>query len=371
MPSYRMTLTMLSPVHIGTGEEIDPTQYIVRQRQGGIFFYAVDFPRFLADLDDRGRAEFNAAVDQGGTVYLRKFVARRFNPARHVRWTANASPDLLDAYNKGLDSDSSQLIVHPMTRDAATGRAYLPGSSIKGAIRTAWVSARAAAYSGSQDLEQIANRFERDFEPEVLGYMDRSRGRPRGEIRADPFRALRISDAMLCEGSNAVDPVKIRRRSAQAGRSDPSGIQMFYDATFCLVHNETITAEGRLTVNERLAATPGPRERWNWPHCVAGGMTAAELLKACNTFYLPKLRDEVKVFMEVDPNLASIGRDLVQLAEKVTENEALIRLGRFSHFECVTVDRYRKAPKRGSGATRSMACGNTPLGWARIRLDPL
>lgn len=369
MPSYRMTLTMLSPVHIGTGEEIDPTQYVIQQDKAeNIFFYAVDFPRFLADLDDRSRAEFNAAVDQGGTVFLRKFVASRFNPRRHVRWTANAHPDLLDFYNRGLNSDSSQLIVHPMTRDAATGRAYLPGSSIKGAIRTAWVSAKAAVYSGGKNLEPIEDR---NFEPEVLGYMDHSRGHPKGEIRADPFRALQVGDAVLCEASNTVDPVKIKRRSAAEARSDPSGIQMFYDVTFCLVHGETITAKGRLTVNERLAGTPGPRERWAWPKCVAGGMTAAELLEACNAFYKPKLHDEVKAFMDVDPDLAPIGGRLVQLAEKMPENEALVRLGRFSHFECVTVDRYRKAPKRGSGATRSMACGDTPLGWARIRLDPL
>lgn len=369
MPSYHMTLTMLSPVHIGTGEEIDPTQYVIQQdKNGHIFFYAIDFPRFLADLDDRGRDEFNKAVDQGGTVYLRKFVASRFKPSCHVRWTANANPELLDAYNRGLTSDSSQLIVHPTTRDAATGRAYLPGSSIKGAIRTAWVSAKAAVYSGGENLERIGDR---DFEPEVLGYMDRSRGGRRGEIRADPFRALQVGDAMLCEASNTVDPVRIKRRGAEAARSDPSGIQMFYDATFCLVHGETITAEGRLTVNERLAGTPGPRDHWSFQYCVAGGMTAGELLKACNDFYRPKLHDEVKAFMEVDPDLAPIGRALVKLADETPGGEALIRLGRFSHFECVTVDRYRKAPKRGSGATRSMACGDTPLGWARIRLDPL
>lgn len=364
-----MTLTMLSPVHIGTGEEIEPTEYVVREANGGVFFYAVDFPKFVADLSDRDRIEFNRAIDHGGTVTLRRFLADRFDAARHVRWAANANPDLLDAYRRGLDSDRCQLIVHPMMRDAGSGRAYLPGSSIKGALRTAWVSAQAGRYQGRENLDRIDPR---DFEGEVLGYRDTSGHRPRSEIRADPFRAVRVGDAPLCADSNAVDPVRITRRVREAHLPDPGGIQMFYDLTFSLVDDEQITATGRLMIDEPLQQTPvRDGGRWSWRHGVAGTVSVPELLQACNTFYRPKLEEDHRHFLAGDPERESVGRKLLDLAAQTADNEALIRLGRFSHFECVTVDRYRRAPRRGAGATRSLSCGLLPMGWARIRLDPL
>ncbi|HSW45507.1 MAG TPA: type III-A CRISPR-associated RAMP protein Csm5 [Phycisphaerae bacterium] len=367
MPAYRMTLTMLSPVHIGTGEEIEPTEYVVRESDGAIFFHAVDFSKFVAGLDGRRRAEFDQAIDRGGTVHIRRFLADHFDPRRHEAWRSNANPDLLDGYREGLKSDSSQLIVHTMTRDPATGRAFLPGSSIKGAIRTAWLSHLAGQYRGPVNLDDIVPR---DFEPEVLGYMDRSGHHPRAEIRADPFRALQVGDALLCEVSNTVDPVRIRRRVERSSVSDPVGIQMYYDTTFGLVDGEEIVAAGRLIVNTRLAETPAVHPRGNWKTCVAGGLAAEDLLKACNAFYLPKMRQEHEAFFARDSRLSIMGVKLISLAEKMGDGEALIRLGRFSHFECVTVDRFSRQPRRGAGNTRSLSCGEVPLGWARLRLDP-
>ena len=57
MPAYRMTLTMLSPVHIGTGEEIEPVEYVVRKRANGgdaaCLLYSIDLPRMLSRLSER------------------------------------------------------------------------------------------------------------------------------------------------------------------------------------------------------------------------------------------------------------------------------------------------------------------------------
>ncbi len=368
MPRYRMNLTMLSPVHVGTGEEIEPTEYVVCERDKYIYFHAVDFPRFLADLDDHRRAEFNQAVDMGGTVYLRKFVNKYMDARRHVRWTANANAELLKAYREGLNSDTCQLLVNPMTRTPAGGLAYLPGSSIKGALRTAWVSRMAAQYRGRENLDRI---HERDFESEVLGYRVQAGPRVRSEIRADPFRALHVGDALLCERSNTVDPVRICRRVERTGLPDPGGIQMYYDTTYSLLDDETITAVGRLTIDERLARTPVRDDpRWPFEHCVSGPIDGAELLKACNAFYRPKLEAEYQDFLAGHRDRESLGLRLLEMAKAIGQNEALIRLGRFSHFECVTVDRYRRQPRRGSGNTRSLCNGQMPLGWVKLRLDP-
>jgi hypothetical protein len=63
------------------------------------------------------------------------------------------------------------------------------------------------------------------------------------------------------------------------------------------------------------------------------------------------------------------------------DNEFPIRLGRFSHVECTTVDDYRKPKTRrtrdgrslpyGNGKTRTLSAGTMPMGWAKVRLEPI
>lgn len=365
MPVYRMTLKMLAPVHIGSGEGIDPVEYVVTRKQQGEFtdchLYALDLPALLSRLHGDQRRKFNVAVENNALFYLRKFIAEVADLARDVRWHAACSEAVYEAYCSGLDNDAAQLIINLMARDAATGRPYIPGSSIKGALRTAWVSHKAAAYAGHESLDRI---HERDFEPEVLGFRVSTGQRPRAEIRADPFRAVRVSDAPLCENSNSIAEVEIYHPQ-RGSAGDPGGIRMYYDATFSALDQETITATGHLTIDERLACTSarGARHNWQFEHCVADEIPAEALLRACNEFYQPRLKDELKRFSFAD----DVRDILLAEADQIADGAALIRLGRFSHIECVTVNRQGGSPSR-TGTTRSLFAGELPFGWARISL---
>ncbi len=366
MPAYRMTLTMLSPVHIGTGEEIEPIDYVVRRpnpKEPDCLLHALDLPRLLARLTDAQRREFNDAADRGGSLFLRKFMDRLADPERDARWTAPCDPDLYELYQKGLQKEASLLAVNVMTRDPATGRPYIPGSSLKGALRTAWVSHKASVYTESENRERLRDR---DFEPEILGYRTRDRDGARADIRADPFRAVSVGDALLCDDSNYIDRVRIYHPGKTRGVADPSSIQMFYDATLSLLDDEPIIAEGRLLINERLARTPTQGARGAaFPNCVADAISAEPLLDACNSFYRPRLESELERF----PVLKDVAGKLRAKADALDKGkEALIRLGRFSHRECVTVAPDGGGPSKLS-ATRSLVAGALPLGWAALTLE--
>jgi len=375
VPTYELTLEMLSPVHVGTGDEIDPTEYVVREVRGnrGCFeLLALDLPRLLSSLTPPERAKFDAAVRDKSVTLVRRFIAEHPRCSQYVRWSARAKEDLHTLYQKSLNSGTAQLAVHPMTRDAVNGRPYIPGSTIKGALRTAWVARKAAALAPG---EVPRDPQDTTFEPRVLGYLDHSTGRPRVELRADPFRALRISDAPLCDDdTNIITRVSIFKPDRSAGAPDPAGIQMFYDVTFRdLKDSEPITAVGTLTIDDRLARTRARSDRWNFDHCVAAGFSAEELLDACHAFYAERLRQEFAKFHDRNPRAAQHREPLGRLraaADHRTPGTALIRLGRFNHFECVTVAPFHRPPKRGAGKTRSLANGWMPLGWARLTLRP-
>lgn len=369
MPRYKMTLTMISPVHIGAGEEIEPSRYVVRKevRDGEdyYFIHAIDLPGFLARIDESKRREFMVAAEHAkGPRYLRRFLDQEVNEEVDSLWKSDCNPEVYDQYRQALESDQSQLRVELMTRDPATGAAYVPGSSIKGALRTAWINRQAATADAKQRTRGLSGReLERSFEPMVLGYQ----AERRADIRADPFRAIQVGDAPLCANSNTIDPVSIYKPNREMG-ADPAGIQMYYDVTFSRLLEEDITAEGRLTINDRLARTRtrGVR-RWDFDHCVAQEITAEALLAACNEFYQPRLEDELRRFPLINE---AFGAQLREETAAIGANEALIRLGRFSHRECVTVSRTGGMPEV-KGTTRSLACGDMPLGWARVRLKRL
>ena len=61
---------------------------------------------------------------------------------------------------------------------------------------------------------------------------------------------------------------------------------------------------------------------------------------------------------------------ILGLVDGMGPGEALIRLGRFSHIECMTVSRSGGPPER-RGSTRTLVAGELPFGWAKIKLTPV
>jgi len=400
---YRMTLTPLVPLHVGTGEILSPTDYVIRAFGEGEdayhVLYALDLSRLLASLSDAERADFCRAADATDPVAVRRWLdARPHLAERFARWSVPVSPRLYGLYRQDLDETRTrgprELAVHPMTRTGA--RPYIPGSSIKGAIRTAVLQGLidegkggAAALAAKYGLESRRRRgsFRREaacIEAEVLGYLAPG---DRPDLRADPFRAVRVGDAPLrgpaAGDVSAVEPVyhhNIGPARTGGRRRSETGIQMFYEMTysaFDMTYSafddedpaQQVRAEGTLTIDDRLAATDARgAARWSFRRCVSRPLSAGFILEACRRFYTARLEEEaVKVSRavpEAGEAYAFLKREAGRLAP---DTEALVRLGRFSHLECVTLgEPLRRA--RG-GRSRTLAPGGVPLGWAVLRLE--
>jgi len=376
---YRLQLAALSPIHVGTGEELTPTDYVVHRVGEGDearhVLYALDMPRLLGGLSDADRAGFDEAVSAADPAAVRRWLHEHADLRRYTRWWADVNPALYGLYEEGLQSARAELAVHPLTRTGLSAGPYLPGSSIKGAVRTAVLQHRV---DGRDHWDrELARRFTgrgrhdgTDLEAAVLGYM-RQDGRPRPDIRADPFRAVRITDAPLEPAMTSVEPVDLFSLKGGAGRGrGATGIHLFYEMTYSALDDQEVYARGTLTVDERLATTDARRaRRWSFPRCVTRGVSAEEILEACRRFYAPRLEDEAMRVSQSVPDAAPAYRRLRKMADGLGPNEALVRLGRFSHLECVTL-----APplRRATGGnSRALALGAFPMGWAALRLDPL
>lgn len=113
----RYKLTVLSPLHIGSGNKISPIEYVIDGR-----LYRIDMNSLFKDK--------NFPIDE--------FIEK----AKDFLYLGNFYPDTVKKHAKYSIEISNELKRNRRTKEVlefikSGGRVYIPGSSIKGAIRTA------------------------------------------------------------------------------------------------------------------------------------------------------------------------------------------------------------------------------------------
>ncbi len=120
MIRYRLRLTPVTPVVIGDGNEIDPIEYFVRGRR----LKVVDIIKYLANESPQEQDRIVRAIQKAGKRKTFDQIVQSIKKAEHyIR------------YELPVDRSIHQKI-HTFIKDPF-GRTYVPGSSIKGAVRTA------------------------------------------------------------------------------------------------------------------------------------------------------------------------------------------------------------------------------------------
>lgn len=361
MKRYRMKIQTLTPVHIGTGEDIAPFEYVLKDD----VFYRIDLARFLTNLSPAQRGDFNKAVDSGNVIFMRKFIARNVDPEKYYLFRCFAHDAFMEIYRTGIDDPRNQLQVHLFTRQGE--KAYLPGSSLKGAIRTAVVSDLARdcqTVPPGEYTDRRGNPSGSRLENRILGCTD---------PRDDPFRCLSIPDTYLPHDSTFIEQVSIHKPDRRTG-PDPAGIRMFYEQTYCKLYGEEeIVAQAVISIDDRLPHIQ-VRSRQGTGPAVSRPLTAEQIIAACRDFYHPKLKNEDTDFYQGRGHLDADCRPLLAELDTLRDNECLMRLGRFSHVECVTLDDYRNPyGRRGWGKTRTLSTAldgfQLPMGWVRVSLE--
>ncbi len=349
---YKMTVKMLSPVHIGTGQELLPFEYIIRDD----VMYVIDLVGLLSGLALKTRSEFESVVDQNNFCFLREFIRQNADLNKHTRYKVQAADKLVSIYNKNISNPDNQLIINPFIRRMDNCKTVIPGSSLKGAIRTAVVSAATEKmYSSSKRLPDIQHR---NWENEVLQCQD---------PKDDPFRAISIDDITLPADATIIDETKISKIKKTAG-PDPGGIQQFYEVTFSQLKDKDISGSGFLTVYSGLQMKGG----------VSLKLSAEMLCNVCRKFYGSVMKYEYNTFYKIWKDVEK--HQLALMDVKYGPMEFPLRLGRFSHCESVTVDlmlengnslRNPKTRLGRWGTTRTLAFDLFPMGWVKVSLQPI
>jgi len=357
MITYVIDGTILSPVHIGTGDELNPFDYIIRDGT----FIRFQLETVLSALSEEDLDTFYRLNDEGDINRLRQFISERVDENKHACYMAAVTPMVARQYMQKIHDISNQLIINPTIRDGHAFRPYIPGSSLKGAIRTAVVSELAQETSG---LDPHDRNFKWEVELKVLKYGKEGHGgRLRADMGRDPFRMIKIRDILLEQNDVMVTFVRNMGRN-RTGQLTASRMQMIHEVLLSEVMGKLVSFSGELLYDKDLAGKN---------HIRRTDITPEYILNACNAFYIPKLEEENEKFYErseVEPASSA----LLKVAARLKPDECLVRVGRFSGCESVTLDKYRNVEFGGrtnvGGNTRNVCEERYPMGWIKLKITP-
>lgn len=361
-----ITITTLSPVHIGCDEDYVPTNFVI---QNNLLHY-LDMATIADDLSNEERSKLGNLNTVGAIQQFFKSKRERFAPlASHL---VEVATDIANDYEKNAgqpaqrNADAHPIYnLFPISRTAYNpldASPYLPGSSLKGSMRTAWLN---AANKGQplQTADRVDKKnINRNLQQRLLGYAS-------GKFENDPLRHLQVADAHhleACEPAASRVMYAVSKKKRLSERGSPE-LKVFLEAIQGLL-NDAFAGELRFT---------GDQISW------------ASLCNICNQFYIPQLQEALS-HDHLSPMLDTAWRSLLndmiinELKELSREQQGfLLRVGKNSGAESVTLNGVRDikilgkqgdpptyrpetTEKRFASQSKKADSGLMPFGWVWV-----
>jgi len=371
-------LEFLTPVSVGNGETLDPMRYTIVKQAKGSFLHLLDIEQWLMDeYDDENLMRM---LDSDDYREVRRSVQSNFDPDKNGQEnlekyslaiipisSQSTVPNKFDTELKKMDSRNS-LLIDSALRSSATYRMLIPGSSIKGAVRTAvidWLDQNhALKLKKHRDIRHALN--------DLLG-----------QISENDFRALQINDFELPNDACVlVDSIEQRlnpSKNIQRETRTPKNVReatsgLVFDArqsVFSLssISLGTLNSVKSLTIKKRQGGSPNA-ESFDWKR----------LCQSVTGFYRKRFDEEMEKFYS-KPHLTETASLLKPIQDRIdqmnTETDMLLRIGHYSHIESMTLTdvdpdqqvTHRQGKKFYPGTTRTLADGRIPFGWCLLSLS--
>ncbi|MDH7602473.1 MAG: type III-A CRISPR-associated RAMP protein Csm5 [Armatimonadota bacterium] len=357
---YVMSITPLTPIHIGSGETLMPGDYFIFREDGSYALYAIDIG-YLSSKLSKGRDVLCKWVLDDPIGWVKKASKNTKFTAlvkKHARFCSLVSDAVAEGITSRWGQGTSMLEISTFQRSGRT--LVVPGASIKGALRTALLyrAVQKPLQVPDSTKQQDVSRWER----KVLGSKSDS-------IQDDILRHLRISDA------SAEDLQTVVLNVEHVGMRTQSGEQaQLTDYRECLPGALQPGFE-RGTLRAVFQISSGH------PHYAQcrGELTRQLILDACRLFYgdviraereywrgnqkVLQLYDELSKEMEASPESAPIrlgwGVGMGAIGLNLAKREGKHPRGRID-------PRYRYSPR-----TRRIMDGLYPPGWAIFTLEAI
>ncbi|QCW82912.1 hypothetical protein EQU24_12165 [Methylotuvimicrobium buryatense] len=389
---YTLKYTPLSPIHIGADESYEPGNYVIDDEAGAL--YSFDSRAALAGLSDSDRQQLLAIVNGKPDDTMLTKVQSFFHNHRE-KLLAFAKPPIpvssgairhyLNSVGKTKNREKNGRVINKLEIErtffnSANGVPMLPGSSIKGAIRTAMLDS-------INNGQSTRHKKHKDLQEELLG----------GSFQTDPMRLILIGDASwqgnenkpACQVQFAVnrkrEPVEIDGKLLDSS-AEKKGL---YQLMECITHEHYQGFSGSLTLHItdsiNKSAQKLPLKDLHW--------SIGQIAHACNKFYKTLLEQEISDMKKrnyLDKSWLTHVEQLFidRLLKRLDDGEAfLLRVGKHSGGEALTlngvrsirINNQKKKPDTWENQPKTWwlaadDIGNRtnllPFGWLLVEIDP-
>lgn len=349
--TYKIKAEILTPVHIGDGTELEPLEYVIKDK-----FYKVNMEEWLSILSGEKAEEFKKLTgkdyaQKATLVTLRTFVKNTIDIGKYTEWTVDVSSVVQKRYEERFDAPENQLPMSPFIRTGI--KPFLPGSSIKGALRTAYLNYLKRTGQSLKEKNR-ADLVEGElFKANIEG----RDGRIRFDIDKDPFRAIKIKDAFLPEGATFFE--EVTNYNKKDGRINPTTIQILSEVTYGSLIGKPVSVELEISLDKKMLCN-----RESGIDKIHESVSLKSLLEACNNFYKNALNEEKDKFLSGVSGGEVIGKVYQQILD-YAKGGYLFRLGWGNGLISMTIAQELRT-ERKYGKSKHLVMGKYPMGFVKL-----
>ena len=393
METVRCTISTLTPVHIGCGEDYYPTNYVIDDG----FLHCFGEDGLLTALDFIDKQRLAKLAEEQGDEGLKKLQAFIYNKKEQLQYCAShhvpVSKELEKFYQSRIGRTSqregngrnvnNQLAIARHAFNPYSQTPYFPGSSIKGAIRTALLNAENNGNRlpfRTHESRDIPKGEADKLQKRLLNYQSIS-DKPEKGIKGDPLRLLKISDANY----SAADLYGLEIRFAVNRKNKPSKEKSQAEQRGLYQLLECLPAHRSNNLAFDVTFLTGEKRA-----CFADIQAVA---KSCNDFFLPQFKKELAILQQLNYANAAWLKGLEkllagELGEALKNNQAfLLRIGQHGGAESNTLEGVRhikimqgKNPAKYldkpttiwlAGDNKDQQHNLLPFGWILVEINHL
>jgi len=401
LTTHRLHLTPLSPIHIGCGEDFEPTNYVI---DDGLLY---GFDPSRAALNEVQRNKLMDVARRGSLPGIQRFFrdnADAFKPHAHVVMPVCSGVARMyeQRIGKAANVEASgnqvfnKLEIERHVYTGALQQPFIPGTSFKGALRTAWLD----ELNAEQRPQENTSKSTTAMENRLLG----------GDFQTSPLRLLKVADLMPTREPEREVLFAVNRKKRLAMKD---GVEVKPDRDLsarkdCVLHGQyrLFSADVTLPALLQHVGATDSKGKPATPHAEhltpQGSVDLRRLAQQCNQYHLQRLRRELAVLDGrglVNPDwkrsIALLLSSHSALGKKLQAGDAfLVRIGRYGSADSKTLtgegvasikimegkgpDGKNKFSFQSTTKTVWLAAQNDtdqkhliPFGWAVVEIDPV
>ncbi len=362
--TFKVRLHIFSPVHIGCDEVYEPTGFAVDKVNKKLISF--DPVSLISSFNQADRNKFLAICEKGtleSILEIYKFLWSRTElPQGHQ---VEISDGFLKNYERiatklqprQVKQELSQFSIYRTSFLPSDNSAYIPGTALKGALRTGWLNhlnkGNRTTASKSQELEE-----------KLLG----------GRFDKDPFSQLKLSDFMPV-GSISTKICFAVNKKKKDSKYEAKGPQQILEV---IKQDSDAVFEGLISLR--------PTQPGSQTAKLANNLQ--DFIKQACQFFNQEMLAEEQILKGINPSAGLAAKMKQKFGDRYLKTVFPVRLGRHSGAEAITIEGVRnikimgkkgEKPSYGPKSTTVWLAGDAPkenskllpFGWAAIELQEL